>query len=127
MAVHMTITNSYINEFLPIVNHKAIMPHNDSPPKIKNDLPSPEQTRQIEDAVRNLLNPNGENPNMDQYVTNTFDYITNMFDKMQNASDPDAASKEIAEDLRQKFDNWAEKYKQAEVPEAEKSENEEKH
>lgn len=106
---------------------KPFMPHDDSPPKLKNDLPSPEQTKQIEDAVRKLLNPNGENPNMDQYVTNTFNYITGMFDKMQSASYPDAASKEIAEDLKQKFDNWAKSYKQAEGQEAEKSENAEKH
>ncbi|SGZ51470.1 CIC11C00000002402 [Sungouiella intermedia] len=87
-------------------------PHDEDKQKLKNDLPTPEQTQQLEDAVRKLLNPNGENPNMDQYVTNTFNYISNMFNKMQNASDPEAASKEIAEDLKLKFENWAEGQKQ---------------
>lgn len=86
------------------------MTYDEKTPKV-NDLPTPEQTKQFEGAVRTLLNPNGDNPTMDQYITSTFNYITNMFDKMQNASDSDAAAKEIAEDLKEKFENWAKSQK----------------
>lgn len=75
--------------------------------KPKNDLPSPEQTKELEDTVRKLLNPNGENKQMDLYVSSTFNYIGNMFSKMQNAPDSELAAKEIAEDLKMKFENWA--------------------
>lgn len=80
--------------------------------KPKDDLPTPEQQKEFETTVRKILNPDGENKQMDQYVTNTFDYISNMFDKMQKAPDPELAAKEIAEDLKQKFENWADSQKE---------------
>lgn len=80
--------------------------------KPKNDLPTPEQQKEFEQTVRKLLNPNGENAQMDQYVTNTFDYISNMFDKMQKSDNPEVAAKEIAEDLKVKFENWANSQKE---------------
>lgn len=83
--------------------------------KPKNDLPTPEQQKEFELTVRKLLNPNGENPQMDQYVTNTFDYISNMFDKMQKSDNPEVAAKEIAEDLKVKFENWANSQKEKEA------------
>lgn len=74
--------------------------------KPKNDLPTPEQTKELEETIRKIVNPEGQNPQMDQYVTNTFDYIGKMFEKMQTAPDSEAAAKEIAEDLKAKFEGW---------------------
>lgn len=73
----------------------------------KNDLPSLEDQKKLEDLTRKLLNPNGENNQVESYITSTFGYIQGMFQKMKDAPDSDKAANEIAEDLKQRFEGWA--------------------
>lgn len=74
--------------------------------KPKNDLPTLEQQKELEETLRKILNPNGENKQMDEYLTSTFNYISNAFEKMQNAPDSEKSAQEIAQDLKTKFEGW---------------------
>ncbi|CAR66288.1 DEHA2F07106p [Debaryomyces hansenii CBS767] len=71
-----------------------------------NGAPSTEQQQSIMNLFRNALNPNGENPQVDEYLTSTFGYLQNVFNKMQTAEDKDATAEEIAQDLTDRFDKW---------------------
>lgn len=64
------------------------------------------QIKDIMEKMQSVLNPNGENPQVGEYIMSSFQYIMNALTKMQQATDKDAAAKEIADDLSQKFDNW---------------------
>lgn len=72
----------------------------------ENGAPLVQQQQTIMDLFRNALNPNGEYPQVDDYLTSTFSYVQNVFNKMQTAEDKDATAKEIAEDLTDRFDKW---------------------
>ncbi|CUM45497.1 uncharacterized protein AC631_05250 [Debaryomyces fabryi] len=72
----------------------------------ENGAPLVQQQQTIMDLFRNALNPNGEYPQVDEYLTSTFSYVQNVFNKMQTAEDKDATAKEIAEDLTDRFDKW---------------------
>ncbi|CUM48027.1 unnamed protein product [Debaryomyces tyrocola] len=72
----------------------------------ENGAPLTEQQQSIMNLFRNALNPNGENPQVDEYLTSTFGYLQNVFNKMQTAEDKDAAAEEIAQDLTDRFDKW---------------------
>lgn len=91
------------------------MPPNIEEPKIQEltpqDLPTVEQTQNLMESVRKLLNPNGDNPKVDLYITSTFGYITQMMYKVATASDKDKAVEEIAEDLKSRFEGWANEQK----------------
>lgn len=71
-----------------------------------NGAPLTEQQQSIMNLFRNALNPNGENPQVDEYLTSTFGYLQNVFNKMQTAEDKDATAEEIAQDLTDRFDEW---------------------
>jgi hypothetical protein len=71
-----------------------------------NGAPLTEQQQSIMNLFRNALNPNGENPQVDEYLTSTFGYLQNVFNKMQTAEDKDATAEEIAQDLTDRFDKW---------------------
>lgn len=85
----------------------------------KQDMPTKEQRDVLERSVKKLLNPDGTNPHMDGYVTNTFDYISGMLDKMANSSDKDATAQDIAEDLKAKYEAWAAQFESGEEKKAE--------
>lgn len=72
----------------------------------ENDAPLVEQQQSIMNLFRSALNPNGENPQIDEYLTSTFSYVQNVFNKMKTAEDKDVAAKEIADDLSSRFDKW---------------------
>lgn len=72
----------------------------------ENGAPLTEQQQSIMNLFRNALNPNGENPQVDEYLTSTFGYLQNVFNKMQTAEDKDATAEEIAQDLTDRFDKW---------------------
>lgn len=76
------------------------------------DVPSKEDQDKLRDSVRSLLNPDGSNERMDGYINSTFSYVQNALDKVAHAEDKDAASKEIANDIVQKFKVWAESFQQ---------------
>lgn len=63
--------------------------------------------KKLADMTRNLLNPNGQNPQVDQYIDSTFSYLLNVYTKLTTAQDKDAAAKEISNDLVKKLENWA--------------------
>lgn len=103
-----------------------ILPTND--PKQANEafaangIPSVEQQQLALDTVRKLLNDAGVDPRFDEYVTATFSYIAGALYKMSTATDKEAALKEIAEDLKQKWETWV---KEREAKEAQKKADEE--
>ena len=72
----------------------------------ENGAPLAEQQQSIMNLFRNALNPNGENPKVDEYLTSTFGYIQNVFNKMQTTEDKDATAEEIAQDLTDRFEKW---------------------
>lgn len=72
----------------------------------ENGAPLTEQQQSIMNLFRNALNPNGQNPQIDEYLTSTFGYLQNVFNKMQTAEDKDATAEEIAQDLTDRFDKW---------------------
>lgn len=89
----------------------------------KEGIPSVEQQQLALDQVRKLLNDAGVDGRFDEYVTATFSYISSALYKMATATDRDAALKEIADDLKQKWENWV---KEREAKEAQKKADEEK-
>lgn len=70
------------------------------------DVPSPLEQQSLMQLTRAILNPNGDDPRIDQYITSSFSYILSAFYKMATATDKDVAAKEIADDLNTKFENW---------------------
>ncbi|CAK9438995.1 uncharacterized protein LODBEIA_P32190 [Lodderomyces beijingensis] len=66
----------------------------------------------IQDITQKILNPNGEHPQVNDYIQSTFSYIGNALKKMQETDDKQATAKEIADDLTQKFEQWAAQKKQ---------------
>lgn len=77
----------------------------------RKDMPSPEQQKLVETAVKKLLNPDGTNTQMDGYVTSTFSYISDMLNKMADSQNKDQTATEIAEDLKQRFEGWSNEQK----------------
>lgn len=56
--------------------------------------------------AKNILNPNGKDPNIDEYINATFGYILGALHKVSIADNKEAAAREIAEDLTEKFETW---------------------
>ncbi|RCK58091.1 hypothetical protein Cantr_06045 [Candida viswanathii] len=88
-------------------------------PQPKQELHQ-EDLNQIQDIAKKILNPNNDNPTMNEYILSTFAYIGTALMKMQTTNDRQATAKEIADDLTQKFETWvqnreAEKKKQEEA------------
>ncbi|KAI5960945.1 uncharacterized protein KGF55_004212 [Candida pseudojiufengensis] len=79
---------------------------------LNKDELSQQDLNQIENIAKGVLNPNNENPQMNEYINSTMSYIGNVLQKMQNTNDKDATAKEIADDLTKKFENWANSKKQ---------------
>ena len=73
----------------------------------EKDKPTQEQMDSLQTTVQQLLNPNGENNQINEYINNTFSYVLSMLDKVANAKDKDAAAEEIAQDLKCKYEGWA--------------------
>ncbi|KAM9934338.1 hypothetical protein OXX80_006058 [Metschnikowia pulcherrima] len=73
----------------------------------EKDEPTQEQMDSLQTTVQQLLNPNGENNQINEYINNTFSYVSSMLDKVANAKDKDAAAEEIAQDLKSKYEGWA--------------------
>ncbi|QBM87273.1 hypothetical protein METSCH_B04730 [Metschnikowia aff. pulcherrima] len=73
----------------------------------EKDKPTQEQMHSLQTTVQQLLNPNGENNQINEYINNTFSYVLSMLDKVANAKDKDAAAEEIAQDLKSKYEGWA--------------------
>lgn len=72
----------------------------------KEGIPLVEQQQLALDQVRKLMSDHGVDPRFDEYVTATFSYILSALLKVATATDRDAASKEIADDLKQKWETW---------------------
>lgn len=88
-------------------------------PKPKEEL-NQNDISQIRDIAQKILNPDNNNPTMNEYIQSTFAYIGTALMKMQNTNDRQATAKEIADDLTQRFEAWvesreAEKKKQEET------------
>lgn len=66
----------------------------------KADLPTTEDQKKLEDIVKQAI------PQYSEYVGATFNYIGEAMKKMATTNDRDAASKEIAEDLKSKWENF---------------------
>ncbi|CAK7896167.1 hypothetical protein CAAN1_03S02278 [[Candida] anglica] len=75
-------------------------------------IPSAAEQHSLMEMARSILNPNGENPRIDEYITSTFSYISASLYKVATATDKDAAAKAIADDLSEKFDRWMESRKE---------------
>lgn len=79
-----------------------------------NDGPSQEQMTKLLAVAKSVLNPNGDNPQVDEYLNGSFNYILEILHKMATTNDKDATAREITEDLNTRFQTWAEA-KKAEV------------
>lgn len=85
------------------------MPENENQVNFsEKDVPSQEDQAKLMDSVRGLLNPDGTNQQMDQYINSTFSYIGGMLSKVATAQDKDKASHEVAEDIVGKLKSWVE-------------------
>ncbi|KAG5422316.1 hypothetical protein I9W82_001411 [Candida metapsilosis] len=74
----------------------------------KDDQLDQQDLNKIQEVAKNILNPNNENPQMNEYIQATMSYIGNAMYKMQTTNDKDATAKEIANDLTEKFNHWKE-------------------
>ncbi|KAI5952810.1 hypothetical protein KGF54_003677 [Candida jiufengensis] len=90
---------------------------------LKKDELDKQDLNKIEDIAKNILNPNNENPQMNEYINSTMSYIGDVIQKMQNTNDKDATAKEIADDLTKRFENWANN-KKKEIEEQKKNSTE---
>lgn len=92
----------------------------------KGQYPTSEDKEKLVSLVKSILNPNGENPKVDDYINGTFGYIEGVLRKMALSENKEDTAKEIADDLNQRFDRWAaeleEKNKKAEEKTDEKAE-----
>mmetsp|Transcript_2074 Transcript_2074/g.2258 ORF Transcript_2074/g.2258 Transcript_2074/m.2258 type:complete len:140 (+) Transcript_2074:699-1118(+) len=106
MSANNTSKNESKQDTKPQVTSEANSQAVEGTSSSENDAPLVQQQQTIMDLFRNALNPNGEYPQVDEYLTSTFSYVQNVFNKMQTAEDKDATAKEIAEDLTDRFDKW---------------------
>ncbi|EER30599.1 predicted protein [Candida tropicalis MYA-3404] len=74
-------------------------------PNAKEEL-NQNDLNQIKDIAQKILNPNNNNPTMNEYIQSTFAYIGTALMKMQTTNDKQATAKEIADDLTQRFETW---------------------
>ncbi|KAK6460463.1 hypothetical protein DFJ63DRAFT_321157 [Scheffersomyces coipomensis] len=65
----------------------------------------PEQEHLVQIA-RSVFNPNGDNVEMDEFISSSFQYISEVMYKMTNTTDKEETAKQVAEDLNSKFDTW---------------------
>lgn len=76
----------------------------------KQNIPSVEEQQLAVDNINKALQEHGVDPKWQEYVTLTFGYISLALYKMCVASDKDQAAKDIAQDLQNRWDNWAKDY-----------------
>lgn len=100
----------------------------------KGEYPTTEDKDKLVALVKSILNPNGENPKVDEYINGTFGYIEGVLKKMALSENKEETAEEIAQDLNERFDQWTaqleEKNKkkeetdqqEAEKPESDKTE-----
>ncbi|KAI3402846.1 hypothetical protein KGF56_004307 [Candida oxycetoniae] len=98
-------------------NEKAPQENTSASPELNQ-----EDLHKIQNITEKILNPNGENPQTNEYIKATFSYIGNALKKMQDTDDRDATAKEIADDLTSKFESWAATKKKEEEEKRLKSE-----
>ncbi|CUM66925.1 uncharacterized protein PRCAT00004610001 [Priceomyces carsonii] len=72
----------------------------------KKDLPLLQDQQNLLEGIRKILNPDNDNPQMDEYITSCFGYVMQALYKVSNAEDREKASEEIAEDLKERFERW---------------------
>ncbi|EAZ63658.2 hypothetical protein PICST_28028 [Scheffersomyces stipitis CBS 6054] len=78
----------------------------ESPNLQDNDIATVQEQQSLINLVKNVLNPNGDDPRVDQYISSTFQYISGVLYKMSVSTDKEATAKEIAEDLSERFNKW---------------------
>lgn len=95
----------------------------------KGQYPTSEDKDKLVALVKSILNPNGENPKVDEYINGTFGYIEGVLKKMALSENKEETAEEIAQDLNQRFDQWTEqleaknkKTEETDLQEAEKPE-----
>lgn len=69
-----------------------------------------EQLKEFQGVLNNLLNPNGNNPQMDSYISSTFDYLLGALNKIDSADDKDKATDEVSKDVVNKLISWAQPF-----------------
>lgn len=74
---------------------------------------TPEQTQQFLDIINRAVNPNN-NEKTHNTIHSVFNYIQDAIYKMEKTDDRDKTSKEIVEDIGNKFKAWADGIKQRE-------------
>ncbi|KAI5968918.1 hypothetical protein KGF57_000033 [Candida theae] len=74
----------------------------------KGDQLGQKDLDKIQEVAKGILNPNNENPQINEYIQSTLSYIGNAMYKMQTTNDKNATAKEIADDLTAKFESWKE-------------------
>ncbi|KAG7196248.1 uncharacterized protein KQ657_000261 [Scheffersomyces spartinae] len=74
---------------------------------------TPEQTHQFLDIINRAFNPNHSEKTQNT-IKSIFDYIQDAVYKMEKTDDRDKTSKEIVEDLGNKFKAWADGVKKRE-------------
>ncbi|KAK6205651.1 uncharacterized protein RJT21DRAFT_4988 [Scheffersomyces amazonensis] len=67
------------------------------------EIPSAEELQSI---AKRILNPHGENPQMDEFISGAFSYISQVMLKMSTTTNREETAKEIAQDLTTKFEAW---------------------
>lgn len=69
-----------------------------------------EQLQEFQATIKNLLNPNDNNPQMDSYISNTFQYLLGALNKIDSADDKDKATDEVSSDIIGKLIAWAQPF-----------------
>lgn len=76
---------------------------NETPDNVAKLLQIQQKLMQL---AKQLLNPNGDKPYVDEYIVNASSYIQNALSKVMAAEDKNAASKEVAKDLNKRLEAW---------------------
>lgn len=83
-----------------------------------NDAPLAQEQNILMELTRKVLNPNGDDPRVDQYITSCFSYILGVLYKMSVSNNREETAKEIAQDLNHKFEAWVSEREKAKAEEA---------
>lgn len=66
-----------------------------------------ENQRKLERLLSERLNPDGNRPQIDSYISSTLNYLRQLAEKMENATDRHQTAEEISKDLTRKLEAWA--------------------
>lgn len=69
-----------------------------------------ENLREFQGVVSNLLNPNGKYPQMDGYISNTFDFLLSSLEKIDSSDDKEKATDEVSKDIVNRLVSWAQPF-----------------